>query len=42
MGVAGTFSKESFLLRFPGLPIVHGFAELLDLFDVPAAVAASV
>src|SRR5664279_1501550 len=43
VGVAGTFSKESFLLRFPGLPIVHGFAELLDLFDTPAAaVAASV
>jgi phosphoglycolate phosphatase-like HAD superfamily hydrolase len=43
VGVAGTFSKESFLLRFPGLPIVHGFAELLDLFDAPAAaVAASV
>jgi phosphoglycolate phosphatase-like HAD superfamily hydrolase len=43
VGVAGTFSKESFLLRFPGLPIVHGFAELLELFDAPAAaVAASV
>ena len=43
VGVAGTFSKESFLLRFPGLPIVHSFAELLDLFDAPAAaVAASV
>ena len=43
VGVAGTFSKESFLLRFPGLPVVHGFAELLDLFDTPAAaVAASV
>jgi phosphoglycolate phosphatase-like HAD superfamily hydrolase len=42
VGVAGTFSKESFLLRFPGLPIVHGFAELLDLFDTPAAMAASV
>lgn len=43
VGVAGTFSKESFLLRFPGLPVVHRFTELLDLIDAPAgAVAASV
>jgi phosphoglycolate phosphatase-like HAD superfamily hydrolase len=42
VGVAGTFSKESFLLRFPGQPVVHCFAELLDLFEVQAtAVAAS-
>jgi phosphoglycolate phosphatase-like HAD superfamily hydrolase len=41
VGVAGTFSKESFLLRFPGLPVVHRFAELLDLFEVSAAVAAA-
>jgi phosphoglycolate phosphatase-like HAD superfamily hydrolase len=41
VGVAGTFSKESFLLRFPGLPIVHSFAELLDLFDAPAAAMAA-
>jgi phosphoglycolate phosphatase-like HAD superfamily hydrolase len=46
VGVAGTFSKESFLLRFPGLPVVHRFAELLGLFEiqaasVPVAVAAS-
>jgi phosphoglycolate phosphatase-like HAD superfamily hydrolase len=39
VGVAGTFSKESFLLRFPGQPIVYRFAELLDLFEVQAAVA---
>jgi phosphoglycolate phosphatase-like HAD superfamily hydrolase len=39
VGVAGTFSKESFLLRFPGLPVVHRFAELLDLFDSKQAVA---
>lgn len=40
VGVAGTFAKESFLLRFPGLPVVHRFAELLDLFEGrPAAVA---
>ena len=42
VGVAGTFSKESFLLRFPGVPVVHRFAELLDLFESKvAAVAAS-
>lgn len=42
VGVAGTFSKESFLLRFPGLPVVHRFAELLDLFEGrPAAMAAN-
>jgi phosphoglycolate phosphatase-like HAD superfamily hydrolase len=41
VGVAGSFSKESFALRFPGVHIVHRFAELLDLFesDVAAAVA---
>ncbi len=32
VGVAGTFSKESFTLRFPGLPVVHRFAELVQLF----------
>jgi phosphoglycolate phosphatase-like HAD superfamily hydrolase len=42
VGVAGTFSKESFLLRFPGLSVVHRFAELLDLFEGrPAALAAN-
>jgi len=41
VGVAGTFSKESFLLRFPGQPVVHRFAELLDLFDGTPAVAAA-
>ena len=42
VGVAGTFSKESFLLRFPGRPVVHRFAELLDLFEGrPAAIAAN-
>jgi len=39
VGVAGTFSKESFTLRFPGLPVVHRFAELLQLFEDEAAVA---
>jgi phosphoglycolate phosphatase-like HAD superfamily hydrolase len=39
VGLAGTFSKESFTLRFPGLPIVHRFAELLHLFQAEAAVA---
>jgi phosphoglycolate phosphatase-like HAD superfamily hydrolase len=42
VGVAGTFSKENFLLRFPGLPVVHRFGELLDLFEDNApAVAAN-
>jgi phosphoglycolate phosphatase-like HAD superfamily hydrolase len=31
VGVAGTFSKERFALRFPGLPVVHRVSELLDL-----------
>jgi len=39
VGLAGTFSKESFALRFPGLPVVHRFAELLRLFDEGPAVA---
>jgi phosphoglycolate phosphatase-like HAD superfamily hydrolase len=39
VGVAGTFSKESFTLRFPGLPVVHRFAELLRLFEEEPAVA---
>ena len=39
VGVAGTFSKESFLLRFPGQPVVHRFAELLGLFEIQAAAA---
>jgi phosphoglycolate phosphatase-like HAD superfamily hydrolase len=33
IGVAGTFSKDRFSLRFPGLPIVARFADLVDLFD---------
>jgi phosphoglycolate phosphatase-like HAD superfamily hydrolase len=32
VGVAGTFSKERFALRFPGLPVVQRFADLADLF----------
>ncbi len=32
VGVAGTFSRERFLLRFPGKPVVQRFAELADLF----------
>lgn len=43
VGLAGTFSKESFLLRFPNLPVVHRFAELLDLFESkPAAAVANI
>lgn len=41
VGLAGTFSKESFLLRFPGAPVVYRFAELLDLFETKTAIAAS-
>lgn len=41
VGLAGTFSKESFVLRFPGLPVVHRFAELLDLFEGKPAVLAA-
>jgi phosphoglycolate phosphatase-like HAD superfamily hydrolase len=32
VGLTGTFSKESFLLRFPSMPVVDRFAELLALF----------
>jgi phosphoglycolate phosphatase-like HAD superfamily hydrolase len=39
VGVAGTFSKESFTLRFPGLPVVQRFAEVLRLFQEEPAVA---
>ena len=41
VGVAGTFSKESFLLRFPGVPVVQRFAELLDLFENKIAAASA-
>jgi phosphoglycolate phosphatase len=33
VGLAGTFSKERFSLKFPQLPVVGRFAELVDLFD---------
>jgi phosphoglycolate phosphatase-like HAD superfamily hydrolase len=33
VGLAGTFSRERFALRFPGLPVVPRFADLVDLFD---------
>jgi len=33
VGLAGTFSRERFTLKFPGLPVVQRFAELVDLFD---------
>lgn len=32
VGVAGTFSKEHFALRFPGQPVVQRFSDLVDLF----------
>jgi phosphoglycolate phosphatase-like HAD superfamily hydrolase len=33
VGVAGTFSRERFALRFPGLPVVQRFSEVTELFD---------
>jgi phosphoglycolate phosphatase-like HAD superfamily hydrolase len=33
VGLAGTFSRERFALKFPTLPVVQRFAELVDLFD---------
>ena len=33
VGVTGTFSRERFALRFPGLPIVDRLAELPQLFS---------
>jgi phosphoglycolate phosphatase-like HAD superfamily hydrolase len=41
VGLAGTFSKESFQLRFPGQPVVHRFAEVLDLFEGRASAIAA-
>jgi phosphoglycolate phosphatase-like HAD superfamily hydrolase len=40
VGLAGTFSKERFTLRFPGQPVVSRFSELIDLF--PSSLAAAV
>lgn len=33
VGMAGTFSRERFALKFPNLPVVQRFSELVDLFD---------
>jgi phosphoglycolate phosphatase-like HAD superfamily hydrolase len=40
VGVAGTFAKERFNLRFPGLPVINRLAELLDL--LPETLSAAV
>jgi phosphoglycolate phosphatase-like HAD superfamily hydrolase len=32
VGLAGTFSYERFVLRFPDVPVIRKFAELPDLF----------
>ena len=40
VGLAGTFAKERFTLRFPGQPVIGRFAELLDLLPASRAVAA--
>ena len=41
VGVAGTFARESFALRFPGFPVVHRFANLLDLVSEQSSLAAA-
>jgi phosphoglycolate phosphatase-like HAD superfamily hydrolase len=33
VGLAGTFSRDRFTLKFPNWPVVQRFAELVDLFD---------
>jgi phosphoglycolate phosphatase-like HAD superfamily hydrolase len=40
VALAGTFARERFVLRFPALPVIHRFAEVLDLLpDSLVAVA---
>jgi phosphoglycolate phosphatase-like HAD superfamily hydrolase len=39
VGLAGTFAKERFTLRFPGQPVISRFAEILDL--LPGSLAAA-
>jgi phosphoglycolate phosphatase-like HAD superfamily hydrolase len=40
VGLAGTFSRERFTLRFPGQPAIARFSELVDLVSEPLAAAA--
>jgi phosphoglycolate phosphatase-like HAD superfamily hydrolase len=40
VGLAGTFAKERFTLRFPGQPVICRFAEILDLLPASRAAAA--
>ncbi len=40
VGLAGTFAKERFTLRFPGQPVIGRFAEILDLLPASRALAA--
>jgi len=40
VGVAGTFSYERFVLRFPEVPVVRRFAELAELIAWPESTAA--
>jgi len=37
VGLAGTFARERFMLRFPGLPVISRLAEILDLLPEPLA-----
>jgi phosphoglycolate phosphatase-like HAD superfamily hydrolase len=39
VGLAGTFAKERFILRFPALPVIQRFAEVLGLLPDSFAVA---
>jgi phosphoglycolate phosphatase-like HAD superfamily hydrolase len=40
VGLAGTFAKDRFTLRFPGQPVIGRFAEILDLLPASRALAA--
>jgi len=40
VGLAGTFAKDRFTLRFPGQPVLGRFAEILDLVPSGSRIAA--
>jgi phosphoglycolate phosphatase-like HAD superfamily hydrolase len=40
VGLAGTFAKDRFTLRFPGQPVIGRFAEILDLVPTGSRIAA--
>ena len=41
VGLAGTFAKDRFTLRFPGQPVIGHFAEILDLVPAGSRIAAT-